>query len=467
MRAAAVLVTALLLATASSAQPQPKPAPPAPSDLLRDARTFEAEVLDVDRSFTPVARREAEARVHALEARLGTTSLLAIQVEVCRITALADNGHTTCVTHPQAPQVGIGFYPLNGGVYVFSAAGPQAGLLGGELIAIDGRPIGEVRRGVRTLAGGVPAWRDLNSVYAYSRPAVLHVLGLARQQTSAVYRIRLPDGQVVERRLEAGDPGAPATGVLPPERTPWSWQDLGTHLRWRDAPAHGAVVVQLRTNSDEPGRPIGAFLDQVERQRAALGRSTVILDLRSNGGGDLTLTREFLAAWPAKIGSGARFIVLVGPRTFSAALADAAYLKQAGGPQVTLVGQSPGDHMVFFAEGQPVQLPAIGLTVRPATERDDLKGGCRAYADCHAGLAQPGGPTATPADRAVHIKRLPVAVASLEPDIPAPTSIADYLNGRDSGLVRALDQARACAGTTDPRACDAETRDLAGPIAAG
>ena len=461
MRTAVLSVMVALLATAAVAQTDRGPST---SDLLQDLRTFEAKVIDADRAFTPAGRKEARARLSVMEENVGAMTPLAIGVEVCRIAALADNGHTGCQSPPNAPSVDLGFYPLNGGIYVFSAAGPETDLIGGRLLAVDGRPISELQKSVRTLAGGRLAWRDLNSSYAYSRPAILHVLGLAREDKAAVYRIRTPDGRIVERRLATAEASAQARGIMPPERTPWSWQDLGTRLRWRDAPDHGAIIVQLRSNIDQPGHPIGAFLDEVERQRAALGRKTVILDLRSNGGGDLTLTREFLMAWPGRVGPRGRFIVLIGPRSFSAALADAAYLKQAGGSQVTLVGQAPGDGMMFFAEGRNEELKSLGLTVRPATERDDLKDGCRHYVDCHAGLAQPGGPTATPPDRAAVIKRIPVAVASLDPDIAAPTTIGDYLQGRDSGLVRALEVARSCRRAAERAACAAETGDLAGPV---
>ena len=463
MRTAALSMFTLFLAAAAVARADQPSA--SAKDLLQDVRTFETEVVDADRAYSPAARAEAKTRLHALEARAGTQSPLEIQIEVCRIAALADNGHTGCQSPPIARPVEIGFYPLNGGVYVFSAAADETDLLGGRLVAIDGRPVGAVQRVVRTLFGGRPAWRDLHTVQAYGQPAVLHALGVAREAGAATYRIRTPAGRIVERRLQATQTDAPSIGILSPERTPWSWQDMGTRLRWRDAPEHGAIVVQLRSNLDQPGHPIGAFLAEAERQRAALGRKTVILDLRSNGGGDLTLTNAFMAAWPRRIGPGARFIVMIGPQTFSAGIADAAYLRQAGGRRVTLVGAEAGDGLTFFAEGRNVNLPALRLIVRPATERDDFKDACRPYADCHAALAQPGGPTATPADRAAAITRMPVAVASLAPDVAAPTTITDFLSGQDSGLATALGRAKSCGGVRRG-ACEAETRDLSGPVAA-
>ena len=61
---------------------------------------------------------------------------------------------------------------------------------------------------------------------------------------------------------------------------------------------------------------------------------------------------------------------------------------------------------------------------------------------------------------------MPVAVDSLEPEVAAPTTIADYLEDRDSGLVAALGVTKACGRGAQADSCRAETRDLAGPAPA-
>lgn len=439
-------------------------------DLRGDLKTFRSQVFEADRSYSPAARAAARARLGALEKRVAGIDALHFQIELCRILALADNGHTACPWSLAAPDVGLGLYPLDGAIYVFSAPVQDADVVGGRLLAVDGRPIETVRGQVRTLAGGRPGWRDLSTSYVYGRPAILQALGVARDAGGALYRIRTADGRVIERRLAASaqPPAGPFKRIMTPEQTPWIWRDMADPFRWRDAPEHDAIVVQLRSNEDLPGRTLAGFLDEVERQRAAAGRRTVILDMRSNQGGDFTLSREFLAAWPSRIGPGARFLVLLGPRTFSAGLVDIAYLKQTGGAQVTILGQPPGDNMSFMAEGPMLRLPGSGLRVRYATQRDDLRDGCRPYADCFAGLAQPGGPSGTPPERQTGLKRMPVSVASLEPDIRAPIGIDDYLAGHDPGLAKALDLARPCASTAGrSAACRGEALDLAGPTGGG
>jgi hypothetical protein len=456
---------ALTFAAAVSAQ---TPKPPDPTgDVRGDLKVFSSRFIDTDVSFSPAAREAARARLRALDARLDGLSPLEVQVELCRIAALANNAHSGCsVSDLPAPGVGLGFYAIEGELYVFLARATDADLIGGRLLAIDGQPVEAVRATVRTMQGGRPGWRDLLTAYVYGSPAILHALGVTRAADVAAYRIRTPGGRVIERRLAAPAPAGPNAFVLTPPRSPWSWRDMADPFRWRDAPEHGAMIVQLRSNFDHPGRPMAAFLDEVERQRAALGRKTVIVDMRSNDGGDMTLSRDFFAAWPDRVGAGARFLVLLGPRSLSAGLADVAYLKQAGGSEVTILGGSPGDGMTFFSEGGLIRLPGTGLVVRNALERDDLKDGCRPYTDCHAGFAQPGGPTATPPERAAFLKRMPVAVATLEPDVPMRSTIQDYLAGRDAVLDMALDLATSCPRAPHPGACEAETRELAGPAPA-
>lgn len=456
---------ALLCAFAADAQTSPPPAPT--GDLHGDLRIFESKVIESDVSYSPAARREAHARLEALAGRLNGLNRQQIEVELCRLAALADNAHTGCAYPPPAPAIAAGFYPLEGRIYVFWADRADADLVGGRLAAIDGQPIEAVREKVRSLQGGRAGWRDLSTISAYASPAILQALGVARDADAADYSIETPDGRIIRRRLTApeGSPTGPVEVIMAPDRTPWIWADMSDPYRWRDAPEHGALVVQLRSNLDLPGRPLASFLDEVERHRAALGRKTVIIDMRSNTGGDMTLSREFFANWPGRVGDHARFLVLLGPRSLSATLADVAYLKQAGGSQVTIVGQPPGDGMTFFAETAMVRLPGTGLLVRTALERDDLKDGCRPYADCFAGLAQPGEPTGSPAQLAAIIKRMPVSVPTLEPDVRVALRIEDYLAGKDAGLAAALDLARSCGKTAAPASCEAEARALAGPRA--
>jgi hypothetical protein len=269
------------------------------------------------------------------------------------------------------------------------------------------------------------------------KPADLHALGLANEPDAALYRLRTLDGHLVERRFSGTLSGImpPILARLPPlEIAPWALQELDEPFRWRDAPDMDAVIVQLRRNTDLGERRIMALLLEAEAARERLGRANVVLDERYSPGGNLQLTNEFFTAWPAKLPANGRIFILVGPRTFSAAIAAIGYLKQAGRDRVILVGTPPGDRLMFFAEGRPVVLPRSGVRFVPAPERHDYKNGCRAFVDCHAAVAQPQAQTATPPENAARTKRMPITVKSLDPDIKAPWTLEALVAGRDTGM---------------------------------
>jgi hypothetical protein len=407
------------------------------SDQLEDLAVFRSQFLDLDRAYSNTARAQAVERLGALERAAGTTSPEAFAVELCAIAALADNGHTSC-TLPEGDGAQIGFTPLDGRYFVTSATPDHAELLGGELTAIDGRPVSVLRAELRKLHGGVAAYRDLFVVKVLVRPDLLHSLGLAAASDAAVYRVRAPDGRTIQQRLERTAASASRTLVPAPDKAPWSLQEPDKLFRWRDAPELDAVVIQLRHNADTKDQRIDVFLFEAEVARLTLHRPNLILDMRQNPGGDFLLTRDLMIGWPKEVGPAGKIFVLVGPETFSAGIVSTAYLKQAGGERVVLVGAPPGDRLTFFAEGSTATLPHSGLRLLPAPERDDLADGCRPYQDCFGALAQPGSPTGSKGAKQAILDwgfgRKPLAVRSLDPEIPAPWTIQDYLAGRDPAM---------------------------------
>ena len=189
-----------------------------------------------------------------------------------------------------------------------------------------------------------------------------------------------------------------------------------TPFRRRDAPELDAIVIQLHANIDIGGESIARFLEDADAARRAARRDNVVLDMRFNGGGNLQLTREFMTSLPSRLAPAGRVVVLTSPWTFSAAISSIGYLKQAGGDRVVLVGEALGNRLQFWAEGQPVRLPNSGAFILMATLRHDYITGCQPFPDCHP-----------------YMRRFPIAVASLAPEVPAPWTFESYAAGRDPG----------------------------------
>ena len=404
-----------------------------------DLAVFRKKFLAEDRSYSAAARAEAEARVARLEADAEAVSQAYFELELGRIVALADNGHTALFAGPRSrhfDRVALRLVPFGEEFHVLRAREADADLLGARLLAVDGRPAAELRDAGRALHGGLPAWGDRFVPYFLESPEQMHALGLATRAGEALYRFRLPDGREVERRLVAEPPSAdraranalrwlspaplPGEGpgwrtALAAERAPWGLREPEDPFRWREAPELEALVVDMRQNDDADDQDIDDFLGEVKSKLRAARPANLVLDLRLNGGGDLTTTRSFMKELHGLVPG--RLFVLTSPWTFSAAISSLGYLEQSAPARVTVVGDPVGDRLEFFSEGSVVELPRSGLSVLHATERHDYRNGCRSARDCHG-----------------EVVRHPIAVASLAPDVPAPWTIEVYLAGRDPGM---------------------------------
>ncbi len=375
-----------------------------------DIAVFREQIMARDRAFVPDARAEAETRLTALESQADTFSQAYFELELARIVALADNGHTATFAGPRSRRynrVDVRLAPFGDAFYVLRATSENADLLGARLISIDGYPAADVRDVGRSLAGGVPSWRDRQVNYFLESPEQMHALGVIANADAATYLFETQTGARVERRLAGApaNPDRPRANAerwfypepMPEERgqwraalaersAPWSLREPGVPFRWRMAEEIGAMVIELRQNSDAERRPIATFLAEVTRELNARKPRNVVLDMRMNGGGDLNTTRNFVQSLPRLVPG--RVFVLTSPWTFSAAISSAGYLEQAAPARVTIVGEPVGDRLKFFAEGQPFELPHSHALILPATERHDYVNGCRGMTDCHGSVVR-------------------------------------------------------------------------------
>lgn len=434
---------ALLLALAALLAPAGASAQDAQA-LRADLAQFRRDFFALDRAYPAEARRVAQRRLDALQARLDGLDATAFGLELAAIAALADNGHTLSFPIPRsarANRVEIRLAPFGTDFHVLRARTADADLLGARLLAIDGVPLDRLRAAARRLAGGPAAWRDRQAPFLFESPEQLHALGLARHLERARYRFALPDGRRVERELAATPPGPQRVqtetaelllpgklperapdgsdsgwrGLLPAERAPWSLQEPERPLRWRVLPELAALQIEMRRTFDTPEARLPDFFDAVRAAIREHRPEHLVLDLRLNGGGDLTQARDFAESLPDLVPG--RVFVLTSPWTFSAAISLTGYLKQAAPARVLIVGEPVGDRLEFFAEGRLITLTHSGAVLLYATERHDYRHGCRASTDCHAPVVA-----------------RPIALPSLAPDLPAPWTLQAYARGEDPAL---------------------------------
>lgn len=439
----------LLAALAANAQtpntPNTPQAPPPPANtpltreqLRADLRQFQQEFVERDAAYSPTARAEAHKRLAELGERAKALDHVSLSLALAAIAALADNGHSQVLAAPRlarSNRVPLRLAPLGEHFHVMRCLASHAALLGARLVAIDGVPLARLRDAAHQLTGGTQAWRDRVAPFLFESPEQLHRLGLIAQAGAATYRLALTDGRVLEQRLDAEppDPGRPSAAterlLLPEvttghrgyvsalalEQAPWSLRDALTRLRWRHDPALDAVVIEMRGVFDTPTLRLQDYFAQVQAAIATQRPQHLVLDLRMNGGGDLTKGRDFAERLPSLVPG--RMFVLTSGWTFSAAISLAAYAKQAAPSRVALVGEAAGDGLNFFAEGRVVTLAHSRVALLPALERHDYAGGCDAHDDCHA-----------------PVKQRPLRLSTLQPEISAPWTYEAWRAGRDPAM---------------------------------
>jgi hypothetical protein len=425
---AALFVFAPAVATAQSVE----------EGRRNDLAVFRRDFYARDSSYSIENRAKADARLRMLESNVGTSTAVQFELELARIVALADNGHSNSPASLRSrryARVPIRLVPFGDQFYVLATDTAHAGLLGARLVAIDGKALNEVRSVAHVLWGGTPAWRDRQLPFLLESPDQMQALGITTAPGSALFRFALRNGRTEDRRITADPPNGsrdlfPGTRWLYPEplegehgdwrflgtkeKSPWTFQEPSRFFRLRAAPEMNALIVQLRANHDGP-QPIQEFLAKASDEIRRVQPRNLVLDLRVNGGGDLNNTRDFVQSLP-KLVSG-RIFVLTSPWTFSAAISTTGYLKQAGGDRVTIVGEMVGDRLEFWAEGRLARLPYSAAAMSYSTQRHDYKTGCKPYTDCHGAVV-----------------RNPISVPSLAPDIVAPLTIEDFIAGRDPGM---------------------------------
>jgi len=450
--AAVVVVGALVLVFLFNFYPSaPKASYPAPQSALEAQRQdldYFAKAMAFDRAFSPAARAAAEARVSALKALPEALPPAKLQVALMQVMASADNGHSRM--DPTADQTTL-ILPLRvtrfaEGFYVMRVAAPYRDLLGGRVDSIDGRAIDQILPRLETLRGGVEGLRRENAVQFVVVQDLLYGLGIATDPKASTWTVTLTDGRVVTRRLEA-DPLPKGQNLpesdrwLSPEPVkgmekdwiayrpqsgdlPETWRDFDNHFRLFPAGGSCAQVVRLQSIADTDDQKIAPFLVGTEAALRANPPCAVILDLRGNGGGNYAKTWHFAHALPSLLAPGGHIFILTDPLTFSAAITTAAFVKDAGGDRVTIIGEPIGDRLSFYSEGGKACLPNLKVCMYVQTAKHDYAHACNDWHECF------------------WINWFyPVRVKSLQPDIVLPLKFENWNAGRDEPYFMARDLA--------------------------
>jgi hypothetical protein len=420
---------------------------PIPANAL-DAQQQDIEqfsrLLAMDRAFSPAARAETKRQIAELKAERVPLDSGRFRVALMRITALADNGHTSLDDNkgnwPNCVPLRVMWFA--DGLYVLRAKSVYADLLGARVDNIDGRPTREVLAALNQLHGGAEGWRLTHAALYIQSPEILYGAGFGSRPDQTTWTYRLPNGTELTRTLAgeiSGDsePQGLMTRWLSPQKIkgePSNWRtlfsndaDLPLSLRdfnstfrraWLDDGC--TLFIQLKAIADQNEQHIGGFLSATADEIRAHPPCNIILDMRFNTGGDYTKVARFASHLPDFVPRG-RIYLLTGPQTFSAAITTIAFIKQAAGSRAIILGEPLGDRLSFYGEGNTGCLPHSKLCVHYATGMHDYARPCNDW------------------DKCFWLNWLfPVQVKSLAPDETIKMTFADYTARRDPVFERAV-----------------------------
>ncbi|HEX6217789.1 MAG TPA: hypothetical protein VFZ35_00765, partial [Sphingomicrobium sp.] len=231
-----------------------------------------------------VDKKEFDAAVADLDARIPSLQRNQIIVEMMRIAALVGDGHTRIEPRKDEafrfPSLPVKLYLFDDGVFVRAARADQRALLGARVEAIGGVLIDDAVRRLAAIASRENEVGAKLYVPIYmAMPDVLHAVGLSAGRDHASLTLsrggrrwtaRVPAGDIAPRWPPDTDISliTPDGWIDAARRSPmWLQAPLDYH-RLIDMPERGALYAQLNMVTNVDGQTLDQFGDRI------LARST-------------------------------------------------------------------------------------------------------------------------------------------------------------------------------------------------
>lgn len=425
--------------------------PAAASAAERNAQDLDylRHLPEIDRSFTAETRAAFVHGLDALKARAAGLDRAQLTMEVARLAAVANNGHTNVITRLddaafKSVPVRLGVFA--DGLFVVKTAGENRDLLGAQVLTVNGRESDAVIASLGPFIGGPTELLRAQAPRLIVSPELLHAAGFGDSPERVTFGFRLADGSEVDRTLTAvafaqakADAYWPVRDLspVPPDMGNADWTHVlgepnaaplylsrANQNYWHAFMADGKLLyLQINRMRDQGAEPLEEYLSRVREEIRRTGVKYVAVDLRFNSGGNYLLAADFARSLPEMLPADGRVFILTGGNTFSAAISIASRLKYFSAGRGVQLGESMGDRGQMWGEGGVAILPNSKIAVRYATGYHDWEKGCR--------LAQ------------ITYCFLPnyiygAAPGSLDPQVEVRLTFADYAAGRDPVMQEVL-----------------------------
>jgi hypothetical protein len=361
------LACAALLALGACSTPAP---PPARLNLTlkewrEDLRAFARQLPRRHAApYHAISKARFDAEVAALDARLDHLSADQVMVGIQHIARLVGDGHTGLRGPPNRLVLPLSIARFDGEDRVVKVGAGYDQALGARVVAIGGVPIAQARERLLTLTpyDETQALRDDQTDSLMSESQMLHGLEIIPDGSHAVFTLAPDEGPAFDVDVAAVPAPTPAlhglAHALPLSQThPGS----GFWCAWLEAQRTAYCDFRSYKGLGEASRELFSLIDAKHPDK-------VVVDLRDNGGGDYTVGLRHLVHPLAKIASVNRrghLFVLIGVKTFSAAMSNASHFRAQ--TQAMLVGEPIGERPNSWQENAQFYLPHSKLMISYST----------------------------------------------------------------------------------------------------
>ena len=353
--------------------------------------------------FTIVSRKDFYARLDSVKANAAQYDVDQLFAELLKVNALIQDEHTNILF---SLRDGFPFrcYWFSEGVYITATDQDNIKYLFSRIIAVNGIPIEQVAARIATIIPDTNRASLMDELtYMLFDPFILHGLQLSPARNKVTYTLLTPRHDTVTITPAATDKrtthllkGFSNTSYLrtsKPGRYWFKYIDTGNYIYFKYASCFG-------DNKNPFEKTEQAMMKEIAARRPA----KIIIDLRDNGGGYPRLLSGFIDDIArSDLNRKGGIYVLIGRKTFSAAILNAVWLKNR--TYATLVGEKAAGSVVHFGGVDYFDLPATGLKVMYSTQ---------------------------------HVITSENYEGSLRPDIEVPDSFTDYTQGTDGPLQYAI-----------------------------
>ncbi|GAB4243684.1 MAG: hypothetical protein Tsb0034_21620 [Ekhidna sp.] len=324
------------------------------------------------RLFSLIDRLTWEQRFDELLAEVPTLSDTQIIVKLMQLANSTGAGHSYVVPPFQGAfhfqQLPIELYEFSDGIYIRKAHKEYQDLLEKKVLEVDGKPVGTVLEALQSVSNPensiIGRWTGL---FYMTLTDVLAGLDLAASRDEIVLTVlEGEEKKSVAVKSQPFDPtiimgkSLPQGWVDTAEKLPLFHKRAGQPFLYEVDDENGFVYAQINQVRNGKEQSLQNFGKTIVRA-AEQNNCSLVIDLRLNNGGNGMLVKDFLLeiVGSAHVNRPGNFYVLIGRKTFSAAMLLASKLDEY--THATFIGEPTGGKPTHIGDDNNFSLPYSGL----------------------------------------------------------------------------------------------------------